>query len=117
MVSMQAYLPDIKRLAAAGNVEYVRHGVERMYERGVNRKDVLHILTSKTNEIIERQVPTTRSPNERYLVYDPKYKDVIVVLSPIFDKNPMLRIITVENVDSSIWRRTGNAPPTIERIK
>jgi pentatricopeptide repeat protein len=37
-------LADIRGLARAGRVSYVRHAIERMDERGVTRNDVEHAL-------------------------------------------------------------------------
>lgn len=37
-------LADIRGLARAGRVAYVRHAIERMDERGVTRNDVEHAL-------------------------------------------------------------------------
>lgn len=37
-------LADIRGLARAGRVSYVRHAIERMGERGVTRNDVEHAL-------------------------------------------------------------------------
>jgi len=37
-------LADIRGLARAGRVSYVRHAIERMNERGVTRNDVEHAL-------------------------------------------------------------------------
>lgn len=113
----QSYLPDIRRLALAGKVTFKVHCSQRMIERGIERDDILHILKSGTNEIVEIQVPTLRSPNERVLVYDPAYgKKIIVVLTPLLQIAPDLRIITVEFVDNSIWKSSSNAPPSIQRI-
>ncbi len=43
MTSAEA-LADIRGLARAGRVSYVRHAIERMDERGVTRNDVEHAL-------------------------------------------------------------------------
>ena len=37
-------LAEIRGLARAGRVSYVRHAIERMDERGVTRNDVEHAL-------------------------------------------------------------------------
>ena len=117
MTVSQNYLPDIRKLALAGNVTYKLHCFQRMNERGIDRSDVLHILKSETNEVVEIQAPTTKSPNERVLIFDPKYsKKIIIVLTPILVNGPDLRIITVEFVDNSIWRSSSKAPPSIQRI-
>ncbi len=41
-------LADIRGLARAGRVSYVRHAIERMDERRVTRKDVEHVLANAT---------------------------------------------------------------------
>lgn len=108
---------DIRRLASAGFINYKQHCYERMFERGIRRADVNCILTSKTAEIIEVQKPTEKSPNERFLIYDKEYgKDIIIILTPILEPCPELRIITVEIVDRNIWKDISVGPPSLIRI-
>ncbi len=57
-------LETIRSLASAKNFEWTAHAARRLFQRGINKHDVVHVL--KTGEIIEEYPDDT--PYHSYLV-------------------------------------------------
>lgn len=112
----QSYLPDIKKLVSAGQITYKLHGCLREMECGITTQDIFNVLTSTKNQVIEIQKPTSKSPDERVLVFDPTYeKDIIVVLALMITIAPEVRVITVELVDYDLWDIHTNGEVSLVR--
>lgn len=113
-------LPTIRRLAQNGAFSVSGHAIDQMLARNITYADLESILTSPANQIIECQsrsmTPGKQHSDERILIYDPKYaKDTIVIFVVLTAPVPDLRIITVENVDYTIWERREGAVPCLVR--
>lgn len=117
----QSDLPTLRRLVGNGVLSYSGHAYQRMLDRGISHEDVEDILTSNTNQIIECQSPSCtpgkEHVDERVLIYDPNNQvDAIVIVSPLFQPAPDVRVITAQKVDDAIWvRQKGKTPCLIRR--
>ena len=112
----QSFLPDIRRLVNNGAYSLRTHTYDRMLERGILVEDVKSILTSSTNQIIEIQPPATPAFDEKVLITDPYYgKDIIVICALFMRGMPDIRIVTVEWIDFSIWKKELNKVPYLVR--
>ena len=118
----KADLPALRLLAANNQISYTSHAVDQMFERGIMRSDVVNILSSPTNQLIEVQSRSTAKgkehKDERALVSDPEYQDrIIIVLVIIFNPIPEIRIITVEHVQDKEWSTHIGDDPWLIRKK
>ena len=115
-------LPALRLLAANGQIVYTQHGHARMLERGYFTSDIVHILTSPSNQIIEVQPPSTtpgkEHKDERVLISDPMYQpDTAVLISLDFSKpsSPVIVLVTVEEALDQKWNKCKGADPWLVR--
>lgn len=110
-----SYISQIRQLALNGMVRLKKHAINRCFERDICHRDIIDVLTSNTNAIVETQKATDESPDERILIYDHQNpKEIVIVLMIDFVTIPTLRIITVEFVDNNIWDKRSE-PPWLKR--
>lgn len=115
-------LPAFRQLAANGQITYTHHGLDRMLERGYLISDVVKILTSPTNQIVEIQSPSTapgkQHKNERVLISDPMYQPDTVVLICMDFTNPIaptIVVVTVEEALDAKWNKCHANDPWLVR--
>lgn len=115
-------LPALRQLAANGQIIYTRHGHSRMLERGYFTTDVVNILTSPTNQIIEVQSPSAapgkEHKDERVLISDPMYHvDAAILISMDFatPSNPTIIVLTVEEPKDDKWEKNKDDDPWLVR--
>lgn len=101
------YINSIRLLAKNNALLYKGHAFDQMMLRGIESTDVESILKSTTNEILEIQPPTTRSKDERILIYDSEYPKEIIVVT-VMTNFPRVEVITAEFVDYNIWKKENN---------
>jgi hypothetical protein len=88
-------IEKIRTSVSTGNIEWQKHALERMLERGISRKRVKNILLS--GEIIDAY-PGDK-PYSSFLVYGQDDGDVIHVVAAYDDKSGTCFIITVYRPD------------------
>lgn len=111
----QSDLPAVRQLARNDAFSFTKHAYDQMNTRDISYDDVKAILISPTNQIVECQPPSNtpgkEHTHERILLYDPcGAKDTIIVFVVLLAPTPDLRVITVENVDNTIWERKVGVP-------
>ena len=116
----QSDLPAIRQLAKNNAFSISGHASDQMLSRNISYDDIERILTSPTNQIIERQSPSQtpgkKHKHERVLIYDPcDNKDAIIIIVVIIIPSPDIRIVTVENVNEAIWTRKDGEIPCLVR--
>lgn len=114
-------LPDLRKLAAMGAIEYSGHAIDRMLERGVSTENIEEILKSSSNQLIEVQSPSKVSgkehSDERDLIFDPcNLCEIVVVIVILFTPTPSIRVVTVENVDGAKWIKYPDRNPSLVRV-
>ena len=115
-------LPALRQLAANGQIIYTKHGQARMLERGYFTTDVVNILTSPSNQIIEVQSPSAtpgkKHKDERVLISDPMYHlDAVVLISMDLATpgSPAIIILTVEEPEAEKWDKNKEDDPWLVR--
>ncbi len=113
-------MPDLRKLAANEDaIIYTKHGHAKMLERGYTTEDVSKILTSPTNQLIEKQASGDGHLDERYVISDPQYHPDTAVLIALIMSNPAkprILIVTVEQALDIVWRKDKATNPWLTRI-
>ena len=118
-------LPNLRRLAAKNQIVYSGHAIKKMLERGISRSDVINVLTSPTNQLIEVQPPSNtpgkEHKDERDLISDPEYEDDIIVVLAIslrpVTNIPEIVIVTAEHAKDGDWSTHDGKDPWLIRNK
>lgn len=115
-------LPDLRRLAANGQITYSKHALQQMFARGCLTADVEQILGSNTNQLIETQSPSAAPghahKDSRYIIADPNFSPdtaVVITLDVSNPTAPQINIITVEPALNSVWDKDKAKDPWLTR--
>ncbi len=119
---VQPELLTIRQLAKNGAFSESGHAHQQMLDRSIFYDDIESVLTSESNQILEKQspscVPSKTHLDERILIYDPCYcKEIILVCVVMMKPIPEIRIITAEPVDPCVWKKNNTQVPGLIRIK
>ena len=114
---MAADTRSLRLLATNGQINWTVHATQRLFERGIKKEDVVHILSSSKNELLETQPPKREWESERYAVYSLDHPVIIVIVVVEFVPTPSLLALTAEFPDDKKWIENKNPPPTLVRIR
>lgn len=113
-------LPQFRLLAKNSGIDYKKHALSQMLNRGISTDLVEEILSSNTNQLIETQSPSStpgkEHPDERVLIFDPNASpDVIVVCAITFSPIPQITVITAEHAQKDKWDKVSGDPAWIRK--
>lgn len=115
-------LPDLRRLAANGQITYSNHALQQMLARGCFTADVEQILKSNTNQLVETQSPSAAAGRQhrdsRYIIADPEFTPdtaVVITLDVSNPTAPQINIITVEPALDAVWDKDKTKDPWLTR--
>ncbi len=116
-------LPTFRQLVKNQQIDMTKHAVQQCLSRGYSVDDVVTILSSSSNQLVEVQPPCSTPGkahrDERYVIADPEYspETAVVTCLDLFDPaNPRVVVVTVEPALDKVWKKNKDADPWLIRI-